>query len=134
MGEDGRVLGSAGEHDLRGHGGGAVRQSPAELLSRKRGSEMTVRDAYPGPAPFQDTNAHRFLFHGREDEKRTLLQLTLAENFVLVFGRSGMGKTSLINAGLLEPLRQMDYFPVVVRVIHDEKNGPISSVLARFRE
>lgn len=92
------------------------------------------REAYPGPASFQDSDEDRALFHGREDEKRALLHLVLAENLVLLFARSGMGKTSLLNAGLMEPLREVNYFPVVARVIHDEKNGPVASIIARFRE
>ena len=40
------------------------------------------------------------------DEVRSLLSLVLAERLVVLFGRSGMGKSSLINAGLVEPLLQ----------------------------
>ena len=71
---------------------------------------------YPGVRPFGDGEIHRRLFRGREDEKYELLQLILAERLVLVFARSGIGKSSLINAGLMEPLRGRGYFPMVVRV------------------
>lgn len=71
---------------------------------------------YPGVQPFGDNAVYRRLFRGRDREKYELLQLVLAERLALVFARSGIGKSSLINAGLLEPLRDRGYFPMVVRV------------------
>jgi len=54
--------------------------------------------------------------------------MILSESLVLLFSRSGVGKTSLINAGLLEELRRKGFFPVVVRITHDAKGGPTNSV------
>ena len=78
------------------------------------GSERQSR--YPGVRPFADDDLQRGLFHGRDAEKYELLQLVLAERLVVVFSRSGMGKSSLVNAGLLSPLREQGHFPMVVRV------------------
>ncbi len=45
-----------------------------------------------------------------------MLQLVLAERLVVLFARSGIGKTSLINAGLTQSLRDNGFFPMVIRV------------------
>ena len=83
---------------------------------------------YPGVRPFGDGEVHRRLFRGREDEKYELLQLILAERLVLVFARSGIGKSSLINAGLMQPLRDKGYFPMVVRVGASAGRNPVDGL------
>ena len=92
---------------------------------------MTAR-RYPGVQPFGDNEIQRELFRGRDEEKYDLLQLVLAERLVLLFARSGIGKSSLISAGLLEPLRDQDYFPMVVRV-SGSSDGPIESLYEGIR-
>ncbi|NOT45742.1 MAG: hypothetical protein HOP14_14165 [Acidobacteria bacterium] len=71
---------------------------------------------YPGLESFQDDPVDRGLFFGRDDDVYELLQLVLAERLVVLFSRSGIGKSSLINAGLMQPLRERGCFPMVVRV------------------
>ncbi len=90
---------------MAGPMGDSGMSSPAEGISR-----------YPGVRPFGDDEIQRRLFRGREEETYELEQLVLAERLVLIFARSGIGKSSLINAGLLAPLREKGYFPMVVRV------------------
>jgi hypothetical protein len=86
---------------------------------------------YPGVLPFADDDIQRLLFSGRDQERYELLQLVLAERLVLLFARSGVGKSSLINAGLLEPLRNKAYFPIVVRVSGAET--PLQSLYEGIR-
>ncbi len=85
---------------------------------------------YPGLGPFQDRDEDRLLFFGREDEQVQLLNLVLSERLTLLFSRSGLGKSSLINTALLDDLRKRNYFPVVVRLTNDPVGGPIGSVYA----
>jgi hypothetical protein len=87
---------------------------------------------YPGVQPFGDGEMDRRLFRGRDREKYELLQLVMAERLVLVFARSGIGKTSLLNAGLLEPLRGEGYFPLAVR-IGASTGSPLDSVYEGIR-
>jgi uncharacterized protein YjbI with pentapeptide repeats len=89
---------------------------------------------YPGTAPFQDCKEDRLIFFGREQEISRLNALVLSEQHVVLFARSGLGKTSLINAGELEELREAGFFPVVVRVSHSQEEGPIVSILASVKE
>ncbi|MEN6319074.1 MAG: tetratricopeptide repeat protein [Syntrophaceae bacterium] len=67
---------------------------------------------YPGPVPFQDTHANRLLFHGRNHERETLKYMVLAERLVVLYAKSGLGKTSLINAGIMQPLREKNILPI----------------------
>jgi hypothetical protein len=92
---------------------------------------MAVR-RYPGVQPFGDDDIQRELFRGRDEEQYELLQLVLAERLVLLFARSGIGKSSLINAGLLHSLRERGYFPMVVRV-SGSPEGPIASLYEGIR-
>ncbi len=65
----------------------------------------SVREPYPGPRAFQVADAP--IFFGRGLETRQLLRLLAQERearLVIVAGRSGSGKTSLVQAGLLGSL------------------------------
>ena len=88
---------------------------------------------YPGSRPFHDTPWDRKLFRGRDEEAHELFHLTMAEKLVLVFANSGLGKSSLINAGLLELLREKDFFPAVVR-INDPEAGPVRTLYRDVEE
>lgn len=88
---------------------------------------------YPGSRPFQDTNYDRRLFFGRDDEKQALLHLVLAENLVVLFAKSGLGKTSLINAGLLQTLRERGFLPIKVR-FNDSEVSPLQSLYLSIEE
>ncbi len=94
---------------------------------------MRTTYRYPGSRPFQDTPADRRLFFGRAEETHELLHLTLAERLVVVFAASGLGKSSLINAGILQPLRQRDFFPMAVRV-NDPDCGPLFTLYKDVEE
>lgn len=87
---------------------------------------------YKGLDSFKDLEIDRRAFSGRQMESRSLLSLVLAERLVVVFGKSGMGKTSLINAGVAESLRQRGYFPMTVR-LSDQKHGPLRAVFEGAR-
>ncbi|MBO9392740.1 hypothetical protein [Caldilinea sp.] len=66
---------------------------------------MVEGNPYIGPRPFEDTERERRLFFGRERESADLLSLVMAERLVLFYAPSGAGKSSLINARLLDGLR-----------------------------
>lgn len=95
-------------------------------------AEATV-EPYPGLASFQDRNEDRKLFFGREDAARALLQTTITEKLTVLYGRSGVGKTSLINAGLLQNLREHQYFPIVVR-LSKQSNELTSSIISQIKD
>jgi WD40 repeat protein len=71
---------------------------------------------WPGLDPFDE--ADREYFHGRAAESDELLRLVRRESLTVLFGRSGLGKTSLLKAGLFPLLRGEDCLPVYVRLDH----------------
>lgn len=75
-----------------------------------------IRYRYPGLSPFNDNDRDRRLFFGRARDQKLLLNKILAERLVVLYAKSGMGKTSLLNAGVFESLRENEYLPLTIRV------------------
>src|SRR5688572_21555753 len=92
-------------------------------------TRINVKRLYPGAASFRDTQEDRVLFFGREQERTELLHLVLSESLVVLFGKSGLGKSSLINVHLMRDLRKNRYFPISVRVKADVDATPTASVI-----
>ncbi|MCE7914117.1 MAG: NACHT domain-containing protein [Nitrosomonas sp. PRO4] len=73
-------------------------------------------DRYPGTRSFYDNANDRLLFYGREEEIDLLFYRICAARLLLLFGKSGVGKTSLLQAGIFEKLRQAKHMlPILVR-------------------
>jgi hypothetical protein len=83
---------------------------------------------YPGAHSFGDDHLSRTLFFGRKMESARLVDQILANRVVVVYGRSGLGKTSLIRAGIAEGLHRDGLLPLIVRV-NDPNGGPFKSIL-----
>jgi len=67
---------------------------------------LTVPDCpYPGLQPFNEQAGGSGLFLGREKEIAQLRQFVTNQPLVIVLGPSGVGKTSLISAGLIPMLK-----------------------------
>jgi tetratricopeptide (TPR) repeat protein len=97
----------------------------------KSNISMTYR--YPGSRPFSDTELDRRLFFGREAETQYMFHSILVENLFVLFARSGMGKTSLLNAGLMGRLRQKEFLPMVIR-FNNREITPLDSVFSGIEE
>ncbi len=54
---------------------------------------------YPGTKPFEANESE--LFRGRDEDISNLYELISLQNLIVLFGRSGLGKSSLLNAGLI---------------------------------
>ena len=65
-------------------------------------------------------------FAGRGDEIEQLLRLVRRDTLTLLYGISGLGKTSLLQAGLFPGLRAEDYLPVPIRLDYLESAGPLA--------
>ena len=59
------------------------------------------------------------LFFGRERETRVLLSDVVVSRLVVLFAKTGTGKTSLINAGVRPRLRDQGYTTYFIRVRRD---------------
>jgi len=86
------------------------------------------RNRYPGAQPFSDDDFSRKVFFGRENAARVLADKILANHMVTVYARSGLGKTSLLQAGVAPKLRDEGFLPLFVRV-NDTNIGPFRALL-----
>jgi hypothetical protein len=83
-------------------------------------TELPMIDAerpWPGLLPF--TEDARMFFHGREAETDDLFRLIEREPLTVLFGQSGLGKSSLLSAGVFPSLRRAGYLPVYLRLSLD---------------
>jgi WD40 repeat protein len=76
--------------------------------------QLDIDNPWPGLESFEE-NAHTF-FYGRSGEAASLLNQVLDAPAVVLYGRSGLGKTSLLQAGLFPLLRERGFLPVYVRL------------------
>lgn len=68
---------------------------------------------YPFLKPFTAQQTH--LFKGRDQETRSALQLISEQRLLTIYGRQGMGKTSLLAAGLIPELAETGALVVYLR-------------------
>ena len=62
---------------------------------------------YKGLAAFGDSALDALLFFGRERERETIVANVLASRLTVLFGPSGVGKSSLLRAGVAQRLRAL---------------------------
>jgi hypothetical protein len=65
---------------------------------------------------FSYSEETRAYFHGRDEEAAELARRVQRKLLTVLFGQSGLGKTSLLRAGLVPRLRGAGFCPVYVRV------------------
>ncbi|MDB6152478.1 MAG: hypothetical protein JWL90_931 [Chthoniobacteraceae bacterium] len=76
--------------------------------------QVDAQHPWIGLASF--TEAEWEFFAGRSEECEELLHLVQRDTLTLLYGISGLGKTSLLNAGLFPQLRQHAFLPVPLRI------------------
>lgn len=89
---------------------------------------LDAQNPWPGLASFGEDD--REFFRGRDAEADELARLVRRERLTVLFGRSGLGKTSLLGAGLFPRLRQDLHLPVLLRIGYDTDTTPRSQVWA----
>ena len=72
------------------------------------------RNPWLGLASF--TEETRQYFYGREEEVAELARRVQRKLLTVLFGQSGLGKTSILRAGLVPRLRGQGYCPIYVRI------------------
>jgi hypothetical protein len=90
-----------------------------------RGTHVDRENPWPGLEAFDE--AARDYFHGRDQEAERLLRQITDSTVTVLFGRSGLGKTSLLKAGVFPRLRDRHFLPVYVRFDIRPDAAPITS-------
>jgi len=93
---------------------------------------MSQQYRYPGVTPF--TKAQSNIFFGRNEEIEGLYKMILREQVVVLYGKSGLGKSSLLNAGVFPLLeKEKDAVPLMIR-FGASTGGDEKSPLERTKE
>ena len=79
-------------------------------------SAPSVDDKHPWLGLASFTEETRSYFFGREEEVAELARRVQRKLLTILFGQSGLGKTSILRAGLVPRLRGHGYCPVYVRI------------------
>jgi WD40 repeat protein len=69
---------------------------------------------YKGLAPFEDSDLDALLFFGRERESEVISANLIASRITILYGPSGVGKSSVLRAGVAHRLRQEREAEVIV--------------------
>jgi hypothetical protein len=85
---------------------------------------------YPGLKPFE--RAQSALFYGRGEDVQRLGNLILRERLVVLFAKSGIGKTSILQAGVAPELEKKGYLPIFLRA--DNTSRPVTEAIREALE
>ena len=84
---------------------------------------MIPESPYKGLVPFEDSGLDALLFFGRERESGIIVENLLAARLTVLYGPSGVGKTSVLRAGVAHRLREQ------ARTNVDERGHPEFAVV-----
>jgi len=91
------------------------------------------KNPWLGLASYTEQDKERFF--GREREIADVLRLIDRDALTVVFGRSGLGKTSLLRAGVIPQLQNTAYFSIALRLDYSGQGlSPVKQLIALARE
>jgi hypothetical protein len=94
---------------------------------------LDIENPWPGLAAYDEASSE--FFHGRGREAQELLRLIRLAPLTSLYGKSGLGKSSLLQAGLFPLLRQHHYLPIYLRIdFSDGATDPLEQVARRLAE
>ncbi len=95
---------------------------------------------YPGVKPFETSESGQYF--GRQRDIQDLHDLILLEKLTVLFGKSGYGKSSLLNAGIIPRLQSGkgandgNFTPILIKFSSytaGSRNTPVKTVIDRLR-
>jgi WD40 repeat protein len=97
-------------------------------------ARLDPQNPWPGLEAYEESSSK--FFFGRDPEANELFRLILLAPLTAVYSKSGLGKTSLLQAGLFPLLRAKRYLPVRMRLDFNEslKDPPLTQVKRRLTE
>ena len=94
---------------------------------------MTVTSPYRGLAPFEDSELDALYFFGRERDSEIVVANLIASRLTVLYGPSGVGKSSLLLAAVARQLRELPEEPVVV-VFSNWGDDPVEALVGAVAE
>ncbi|MFC9661253.1 hypothetical protein ACFVJ5_13540 [Nocardia sp. NPDC127606] len=79
-----------------------------------RAGQLDSENPWPGLESFEEDG--QAFFFGRDREAESLLNHVRDAPVTILYGRSGLGKTSLLRAGLFPALREEHFLPIYIRL------------------
>src|SRR5215475_3617771 len=83
-----------------------------------KSAQSTVDTQHPWLGLDSFSEETRGFFYGREEEVAELGRRVQRRLLTVLFGQSGLGKTSILRAGLVPRLRSQGYCPIYVRIAY----------------
>ncbi|MCF0185510.1 MAG: ATP-binding protein, partial [Bacteroidaceae bacterium] len=68
------------------------------------------------------------ILYGRDEDINALSQCVLNDTDTVLYGRSGIGKSSILNAGVLPSARRSGFVPILVRLEHKAEESYVSQI------
>ena len=93
---------------------------------------MKKINRYPGLTPFE--TRQKDLFFGRDDDNEKLYAQIKLEQTIVLYGKSGYGKSSLINAGIVPQLiADKQITPQMIRLgaYVEDQYSPVDNFLSK---
>ena len=97
------------------------------------GGGIRVRPSSPfkGLSAFDDSDLDALFFFGREREREVIVANAVATRLTVLYGDSGVGKSSILRAGVLRRLRELE--PDARVAVFDTWSDDVSATLADAR-
>src|SRR5512132_4283301 len=86
---------------------------------------VDAQNPWPGLSAF--TEEQQAYFFGRDEEAGEVLRRVKRKSLTVLFGMSGLGKTSLLQAGVFPKLRRGGYLAVYVRLDYQDGAPDLSA-------
>ena len=101
-----------------------------DIFSRLKKDGKGQSKAIRVPFKFLDsyTREDESIFFGRDDETEELFRKLYSGKLLLVYGKSGTGKSSIINCGLISKIPQEDIYSINIRCGRNAYSNFISEI------